>query len=199
MTTINELEIYACINDCHGYLITTYGRVISLKNKKIKEIKSIKGKDGYYRVTLRKNGKYCTFTVHRLVAQAFISNPYNKPQVNHIDENKANNHVSNLEWATAKENCNHGNHNKKLIDKWKMRDCNGINNYNSKSIIGINEKSGDVKFYYYMSECKKDGFNLSAVSSCCNERIKSHHGYKWFYTDKYFDKSWNEESECEYK
>lgn len=59
---------------------------------------------GYKCVKL--NGKH--ESIHRLVAKAFIPNPENKPEVNHIDGNKQNNHVSNLEWVTSKENINHG-------------------------------------------------------------------------------------------
>ena len=64
-------------------------------------------KDGYIHVNLCKSGKVKHIGVHRLVAQAFIPNPQNKPQVNHIDGDKANNHLSNLEWSTRSENMIH--------------------------------------------------------------------------------------------
>ena len=63
---------------------------------------------GYLTVCLTKNGKRKTQYVHRLVAEAFIPNPDHLPQVNHIDENKQNNKIENLEWCTAKQNTNHG-------------------------------------------------------------------------------------------
>jgi hypothetical protein len=63
---------------------------------------------GYMGVTLYKNGKHPTVTVHRLVAQHFIPNPDNLPQINHKDENPLNNHVDNLEWCTCSYNINYG-------------------------------------------------------------------------------------------
>ena len=78
-----------------------------------------KNRNGYYELSLRKDGKEKRFKVHRLVACAFIENPYNKPEVNHIDGNKSNNCVSNLEWTTSKENKEHA---------WNM----GLNNSNHK-------------------------------------------------------------------
>ena len=76
-------------------------------------------RNGYYELSLRKDGKEKRFKVHRLVACAFIENPYNKPEVNHIDGNKSNNCVSNLEWTTSKENKEHA---------WNI----GLNNSNHK-------------------------------------------------------------------
>lgn len=62
---------------------------------------------GYYRVIFSKNGIITKHIVHRLVATAFMPNLENKPQVNHIDGNKLNNHILNLEWATSSENVRH--------------------------------------------------------------------------------------------
>ena len=71
-------------------------------------------RNGYLKVDLCKNGKQKTFTVHRLVATVFISNPKNFPTVNHKDENKLNNNVSNLEWCTVLYNNCYGTRLKKV-------------------------------------------------------------------------------------
>ena len=97
----------------HSYLRNN-GR---LDNRKGKQLKPSVDKYGYERVVLTKDGIRKTYSVHKLVALAFIPNPENKTTINHIDGNKRNNNVSNLEWATEQENQNH---------KWK----NGLANYN---------------------------------------------------------------------
>lgn len=76
---------------------------------------------GYQNVVLCKNGKTKTFSMHRLVAIAFLDNSNNLPQVNHKDENKLNNCVDNLEWCNSKYNNNYGTRNKKCSDKWKLK------------------------------------------------------------------------------
>ena len=70
--------------------------------------------EGYKMVLLYKNANSVKFLVHRLVAQTFIPNPDNKPQVNHKDETQGNNNVNNLEWVTASENVNYGTRNERM-------------------------------------------------------------------------------------
>lgn len=84
---------------------------ISTRKTKAKELKPLL-RGTYYIVWLCKNGKSKQFYIHRLVAETFIENKNNLPQVNHKDENKLNNCVDNLEWCDAKYNCNYGNRNK---------------------------------------------------------------------------------------
>ena len=91
----------------NSYEVTSSGEVLSLKRKVSKVLAPGKDKKGYLRVSLSEGGKAKTHKVHRLVAKAFIPNPDNLPQVNHIDEDKTNNHVSNLEWCTNKHNVTH--------------------------------------------------------------------------------------------
>lgn len=101
------MEIFVDIKGYEGlYKISNLGNIYSFRSFDL-----LKPKDShsYKYVTLCKDGKRKNKFIHRLVAEAFIPNTSNKPQVNHIDGNKSNNTVKNLEWATPKENCEHRN------------------------------------------------------------------------------------------
>lgn len=107
-----ENEIWKPIVDYEEYYeVSNLGRVKRIKAgmgaRASKILKQYLGSDGYMRIGLTVNNKEKYFFVHRLVATAFIPNLENKPQVNHIDGNKLNNSVSNLEWVTAQENIDH--------------------------------------------------------------------------------------------
>ena len=91
----------------NGYQVSTTGEVKSLKYKTPRILKSQLGRDGYLRVDLTINGKAKHYPIHRLVAQAFLPNPGNKPEVNHRNGVKTDNRVENLEWVTHAENKRH--------------------------------------------------------------------------------------------
>lgn len=99
-------EIWKTIPDLPRYAISNKGRLRNIDTGKI--LKTRISKLGYEEVTISYNKIQYFRSIHRLVAQAFIPNQENKPEVNHIDENKLNNHITNLEWSTRKENINHG-------------------------------------------------------------------------------------------
>ena len=102
-----EEELFKPIDGYDNYLVSNFGNVKNSKTNRI--LKPSTHKKGYKLVVLRKNGKSKTFTVHRLVGIAFLENPDNKQMIDHIDENKSNNNVKNLRWATQKDNsCNRG-------------------------------------------------------------------------------------------
>lgn len=98
-----ELEFSYVVGAEHLYKIYEDGKIISLKDESVKK-QNVSKKSGYVTAGITGLG---TCYIHRLVAQAFIPNPKNKKCVNHIDANKQNNHVSNLEWCTYKENMEH--------------------------------------------------------------------------------------------
>ena len=99
-------EEWKAIPNCDGmYLVSNTGKVWSNKSEKI--IAQHKDKRGYPRVSLEICKHTKTFRVHRLVAEVFIPNPDNLREVNHIDGDKTNNHVSNLEWVTTQQNMIH--------------------------------------------------------------------------------------------
>lgn len=111
-------ELWRPISGYEGlYYISNLGRVKSEITHKI--LKPRNSTHDYDRVRLYKNHKPKEFFVHKLVAQAFIPNPNNYPQVNHKDENKVNNCVDNLEWCTHKYNMNYGTCQKRKSEKLK--------------------------------------------------------------------------------
>ena len=96
------------IKNLNRYFVTKKGQVFSKRRKDILELKQRISNKGYMRVmTMNNDGTWSLKSVHRLMALTYLPNPENKPQVNHIDGNKTNNDVSNLEWATQSENLKH--------------------------------------------------------------------------------------------
>lgn len=171
-------NIWKEIKEFPNYRINNLGQVLSIRrNIILKEDKS-NGR-GYCSVMLYKNGKPYTKVVHRLVAEAFIPNPYNKTQVNHIDGNKHNNCVENLEWVTQSENMIHafktglevhGMKNKKhsIESKNKMR----------KKIICIEQN----KIYNGLIEAEQLlGISSKEISKCLRGNRKTAGKYHWKY------------------
>ena len=97
-----SLEVWRTIIGYEDYAVSAWGRVKNIKTGDI--LYQEKHEKGYMRVRLVKEGKRHHMKVHRLVAQAFVPNPDNKPHVNHIDGNNRNNSFTNLEWVTDEEN-----------------------------------------------------------------------------------------------
>jgi hypothetical protein len=153
------------INNRNDYEISTLGNIRNLNTKRILKIQN--NKNGYSNIVL--NSK--TFKIHRLVAITFLDNPNNKPTVNHIDKNKHNNKLDNLEWATYLEQKKHSknevfNHNRGI---WKIdMDTNEkIKKYNTIKEAGL-EING-----------KED--SLKNISSCALGKTKTAYGFKWEY------------------
>lgn len=152
---MTEIEIWRDIVDHEGsYEVSNSGLIRSrVKNKDGCAIKTFIDKRGYVRVSLYQNKKQKTFSVHRIVAQSFIENPLNKPQVNHKNGIKHDNNVSNLEWATRKENMQHAHMIGLIIRTEKqnthiIKICTGRfngKNFNAKKVIHNNILYSSIK------------------------------------------------------
>jgi|SRR5690625_41910 len=132
--------------------------------------------DGYLRVGLSKNGTCKRFPVHRLVAEAFISNPNKHPVVNHKDEIKSNNHASNLEWCTQSYNVMYGDGIKKVLSNenyWLTR--------NNKKIKATHAKTGEVLKFFSMREADREGFSRRSVGRAIQRYPYIYKGYIWEY------------------
>ena len=182
-TAVYDGEIYEEL-----YKVSNLGRILSLNYRntgKADLMNPSETKDGYSVVGLSKNGETKLCYVHRLVAQTFLPNPENKPEVNHIDEDKTNNFVflnedgsvdkekSNLEWSTHKENSNHGTRTERSA---KAR---------SKRVLQFTLDGEFVREFESTHECGRNGFYQSAVVACCRGERKTHKGYKWIYYNDY--------------
>lgn len=137
---------------------------------------------GYKRIGFRRNFKLKNHMVHRLVASAFIPNPQRKPVVNHIDGNKSNNHVSNLEWATFSENTRHAiAHNLRPVICEQNRE-KGEDNCHCKRIQQLTITGEPVaEWKSALTASLATGAKVMSIQRCCRGERKTHHGYQWRY------------------
>lgn len=149
------------------YEVDNLGNIYSLKNNKI--LSQRNDQRGYLISTLYINGLKKTIKVHRIVANAFIDNKNNYPQINHIDGNKKNNCCENLEWCTGKQNLRHAK-------------INGlIKNINFDGFIAKNIKTGEIIKFATQNDAESMGFDSSTISKCCRGTRKKHKGFTWSY------------------
>ena len=163
-------EIWRNIEGYEGlYQVSNKGRVKSLKYGKERVLRPGINSRGYYCIILCNDGVSKQFQLHRLVAQAFVPNPENKPQVNHKDEKKSNNCIENLEWATAKENINYGTHNERI----------------SRKILQYSKSGEFIREWQSAREVERLlGINNSNIIQCCKGKLKSSGGFIWKYKEK---------------
>ena len=172
-------EIWKDIKGYEGlYKISNFGNVKSLNIKRNRKLSITR--HGYLYVDLSKNDVRKHFYVHRLVAAAFIDNPDNLPQVNHIDEDKTNNCVSNLEWCDRKYNNNYGKRVHRII-------CTQLNRKDvSKAVLQFDLNGNFIKEYCSSREAARTlgnrDFSVN-ISKCSNGIIKTAYGYKWKYKE----------------
>ena len=185
------IEKNGIIYDYTGlYKVSNYGRVMSYdridsKGKKQKGImmKIILNKNGYTTVGLSKCGKTKIFRVHRLVATAFIKNdnPLEKTEVNHIDFNKMNNRVDNLEWCTRSENINHSyNSNEEKGEKYRNKIKEQRQGKPMYTIKVRCVETGQI-FNSIKEASEWCGVGRSHIGSCCKGKRKTCGGYHWEY------------------
>ena len=183
-TAVYDDEIYEGL-----YKVSNFGRILSLNYRRTGKAKLMTpgtDKDGYFQVNLRKNGEDKWCKVHRLVAETFLENPENLPEVNHKDENKKNNFVflnedgtvnkkrSNLEWKTHKDNINHGTRNERVSKALTNGKC-------SKKVLQLSLSGELIREWPSTMECERNGFKHGAVAACCRGEKPQYKGFKWEY------------------
>ena len=173
------IEEWRDITGYEGYYqVSSEGRVKSLERKNsqgrtVKEriLKGTQDKDGYLKIGLYgSTGKQKWFQVHRIVGEAFIQNPDENPQINHINEIKTDNRACNLEWCTCKQNINHGSRNERVakalgkpIGQYKL----------DGQLIKVWPSTAMVE--------RQTGFGQGYVSAVARGKYKQAYGYIWKY------------------
>lgn len=177
------MEVWKDVKGYEGlYQVSNYGRVKSIKKDHI--LKPAPRQHGYLGVMLYGHGGhktrgFKTFSVHRLVAEAFIPNPHNLPEVNHIDECKTNNSVENLEWITRKGNVNYGTAPKRRAEKAR-------NGGKSRKIAQYTKSGELVEVFPSLAEAfRKTGFAKANICRCAqgNKKYSHAYGYVWRYVN----------------
>lgn len=173
-------EIWKDINGYEGmYQVSNLGNVKSLNFKNTgKEglLKQTLENNGYLRVSLCKNKKVDYQNVHRLVAKTFIPNPKNYPIINHIDANRKNNNMNNLEWCTMQHNV------REMYRLGNQRIVSGNKHCRSRAVDQYDKNGNFIKRWEYMTLITKElHIDYSNISKCCKGLKKMAYGYKWKY------------------
>ena len=172
------IEEWKDIKDYEGkFQVSSYGNVRNINyygTGIIKIVNQRPNENGYMVVSLSKNKKTKPCKVHRLVAETFLPNPENLPEVNHKDENKTNNRVENLEWKTHRGNCNHGTRNERIFEKTTNGKC-------SKKVLQFSKSGEFIREWPSVMECSRNGYDFRNVSACCLGKRKTAYGFCWEY------------------
>jgi hypothetical protein len=171
------MEEWRVVEETGGFLsVSNYGRVKGAR----KILKPQIDHKGYERLRFTVQRERMSARVHRLVAQTFIPNPFNKPQVNHIDGNKCNNNVSNLEWVTNKENAHHAI--KAGMFKNVFEQSRIANEKQKKAIVAIGD--GGLNVLHFDSVCSaQKHFNSKHISAVLKGKREHTKGYRFFYAE----------------
>lgn len=174
--TYYEVSNFGNVRSVDRVVIRFNGRKCLCKGRILKPKKN---NNEYLTCYLWKNSKYKFFTVHRLVAEAFLPNPDNLPQVNHKDENKANNCVDNLEWCTRLYNMRYGT----CIQRGAEKRLNSPKL--SKSVFQIDLETNQIIAEYpsAIEAARQLNIYQGGISNCCLHRCKTYKGFKWLYKE----------------
>ena len=170
------------------YEVSNIGRVRSLarivecsdgRKRKIKD-RTLKGSSysgGYSGVTLHKDGCAKSVNIHRIVAEAFVPNPLEKEEVNHKDENPSNNHASNLEWVTHKENINYGTRTERARETTTKLQGKAVQQFSKDGKLVAEYESISIAY-------RATGAFISNIVKCARGEYKTAGGYIWKYKDE---------------
>lgn len=159
------------------YIIYEDGRVYSTISNKF--LKLGKGSNGYLQCVLRIDGKSINRMIHRLVAEAYIPNPNNKPEVNHIDLNKINNNVDNLEWCTSKENKEHAIKNGRYLNQSRhMKNKTGYLHNRSIEVHQYDKNMKYIRSFGSQSEASREqDCHVSTINLAIKNKTLTRNGY----------------------
>lgn len=183
---MNQKEIWKDIPKYERlYKVSNYGNVKSMpkrigryNRKNIILLKPKLHKSGYIQYCLTKNGVAKSFLAHRIVAETFIDNHMNKSQVNHIDGNKANNQVINLEWCTPKENTRHAHDNNLVNHKLHKKVLYANSMKMRKEVIQYDINMNFIQEWDSQSDAARYiNVDPKAISDCCYQKRKSVNGF----------------------
>ena len=163
---MSVFETFVKIEGFENYEVSNLGKVRNIKSGRI--LKPHLNHNGYLKHSLYRHDKQKELFLHRIIAIAFIDNPGKKPQVNHIDENKLNNDLSNLEWCTERENAIHGTRTKRVAEKL------------SQKVIQLDLNDNILNVFKSMRQAEREtGIDATSISACCNGKRKSAGRFKW--------------------
>lgn len=175
------------IENFPNYYVTTAGDVYTRnynKTGRFRKLKPWSVRGGYLHVELCKNGEVFHKSVHRLVAESFLTNHEHKPQVNHLNGLTWDNRVTNLEWATGSENNLHAY--RELNRKAPRSGLGKFGSKNPASRAVLQIKCGEtIACFGSMLEADRaTGINFRNISNCCLGRRKTAGGYQWKYKEQ---------------